>query len=142
MIQKFQNWVYIQRKQIYYVEEISVPSKFTAASLIMTKTWKHPKCVCVCVCPCDCVCVYYSAIKKEENAAICVEMDGFWEHYAKWSKSDREREIRYDLIYVELKKKNMKRDEISGSHCQGEGAVSRGIEWRWSKGTKGTNFLL
>ena len=61
--------------------------------------------MCVCVCPCDCVCVYYSAIKKEENAAICVEMDGFWEHYAKWSKSDREREIRYDLIYVELKKK-------------------------------------
>ena len=61
--------------------------------------------MCVCVCPCNCVCVYYSAIKKEENAAICVKMDGFWEHYAKWSKSDREREIQYDLIYVELKKK-------------------------------------
>ena len=49
MIQKFQSWVYIQRKQIYYVEEISVPSKFTAASLITTKTWKHSKYVCVCV---------------------------------------------------------------------------------------------
>ena len=63
MIQKFQNWVYIQRKQIYYVEEISVPSKFTAASLIMTKTWKHPKCVCVCVCVCVPVIVYVYTIQ-------------------------------------------------------------------------------
>ena len=26
-----------------------------------------------------------------------------WGYYAKWSKSDRERQILYDLLYVELK---------------------------------------
>ena len=60
--------------------------------------------------PYDFVCVYYSHIKKEENA-IYVKMNGFWEYYAKWSKSDREREILYDLIYVELKKKHEKRSD-------------------------------
>ena len=48
MIQKFQSWVYIQRKQNYYVEEISAPLKFTEASFITIKTWKHPKYMCMC----------------------------------------------------------------------------------------------
>ena len=33
-------------------------------------------------------------------------MDGPWEHYAKWIKSDRERQISYDIAYMwNLKKK-------------------------------------
>ena len=32
--------------------------------------------VCVCVCVCVCVMVYYSATKKDENPAICENMDG------------------------------------------------------------------
>ena len=43
---------------------------------------------------------YYSAIKKEWNLAICNKMNGSWEHYAKWSKSDKERKILYALSYM------------------------------------------
>ena len=89
--------------------------------------------------PYDFVCVYYSHIKKEENAAIFVKMNGFWEHYAKWSKSDREREILYDLIYVELKKKKPWKEIRSVVITVGMGLWGTGIEWTWSKGT---NFLV
>ena len=36
--------------------------------------------------------------------AICSDMDGLGGHYAKWNKSDRERQILYDITYVESKK--------------------------------------
>ena len=38
--------------------------------------------------------------------AICSDMDGLGGHYAKWNKSDRERQILYDITYVESKKHN------------------------------------
>lgn len=47
----------------------------------------------------DVVCIkmkYYSAIKK---IAICDKMNESQRHYTKWNKSDRKREIPYDLIY-------------------------------------------
>lgn len=79
----------------------------------------------MCVWPCNHVCVYYSAIKKEENVAICVKMDGFESIISKEGKSDREREILYDLIYVEFKKKTWK--EIrSWLIPSGEGTVGVG----------------
>ena len=39
---------------------------------------------------------YFSAIKKKGNVAVCDNMDGLWDHYAKWNKSARERQI---LLY-------------------------------------------
>ena len=39
--------------------------------------------------------------KNEENPATCDNMDGPWGHYAKWNKSDRERQIPYDLTYTQ-----------------------------------------
>ena len=38
--------------------------------------------------------------QKEENLAICNNMDGPWRHYVKWNKSHRERQILYDLTYM------------------------------------------
>ena len=38
--------------------------------------------------------------EKEGNPDICNNMDGPWGHYAKWDKSDRERQILYDLTYM------------------------------------------
>ena len=38
--------------------------------------------------------------KKEQNLSICNNMDGTWRYYAKWTKSDRERKILYDLSYM------------------------------------------
>ena len=49
---------------------------------------------------------YYSAIKKEQNNAICSNMDGPRDSHTEWSKSDTERQISYDIsLYVESKKK-------------------------------------
>ena len=46
---------------------------------------------------------------KEWNAVICNNMNGRWGHYAKWDKSDRERQILYDLTYMwNLKKQTNK----------------------------------
>ena len=36
---------------------------------------------------------YYSATHKKRNLHIGENMDGPWEHYAKWNKSDRDRQI-------------------------------------------------
>ena len=43
---------------------------------------------------------YYSAIKKEWNNAICSNMDGPRDYHTKWSKSERERQIPYDITYM------------------------------------------
>ena len=51
---------------------------------------------------------YYPAIKKEWNFAISSNMDGLGGYYAKWNKSDRERQILYDITYMwNLKIKQM-----------------------------------
>jgi len=41
--------------------------------------------------------------KDEWNFAIYSNMDGFGGYYAKWSKSDSERQILYGITYVESK---------------------------------------
>ena len=43
---------------------------------------------------------YYSAIKKERNIAIYINMDGPRDYHTKWSKSERERQIPYDITYM------------------------------------------
>ena len=43
---------------------------------------------------------YSSAIKKEWNNAICNNMDGPRDYHTKWSKSERERQISYDITYM------------------------------------------
>ena len=43
---------------------------------------------------------YYSDVKKEWNLAICDNMDESRGYYAKWNKSDSERQILYDLTYM------------------------------------------
>ena len=50
---------------------------------------------------------YYSAIKKEWNNTICSNMEGPGDYHTKWSKSDRERKISYDIAYMwNIKKKD------------------------------------
>ena len=38
--------------------------------------------------------------KKEWNLAICSNMNGPEGYYAKWNKSDREKQILYDFTYM------------------------------------------
>ena len=51
---------------------------------------------------------YYSAIKKEWSNAICSNMDGHRDCHTEWSKSDRERQISYDITYMWNLKKGYK----------------------------------
>ena len=38
--------------------------------------------------------------KKEWNIAICINMDGPGDCHTEWSKSDRERQVSYDIAYM------------------------------------------
>ena len=41
--------------------------------------------------------------KKEQNFTLCNSMDGPGEHYTKWNKPVRERQIPYDFTHVLFK---------------------------------------
>ena len=43
---------------------------------------------------------YYTATKKEWNNAICSNIDATRDSHTKWSKSERERQIPYDITYI------------------------------------------
>ena len=43
---------------------------------------------------------YNSAIKKEWNNVFCSNMDGLRDYHSKWSNSERERQILYDITYM------------------------------------------
>ena len=44
--------------------------------------------------------------RKERNNAICSNLDGPRDYHTKWSKSDRERQILYDITYMWILKTN------------------------------------
>ena len=75
---------------------------FIAALFTIAKTWKQPKCLSTD----DWIkkmwyiytMEYYLAIKK--NDAICSNMDGPRDDHTKRSKSERERQIPYDITYI------------------------------------------
>ena len=58
----------------------------------------------VCVCVCVCVCIYTHNVilllnnTKEWNLAICNSMEGTGGYYAKWNKSEKERDHMISLI--------------------------------------------
>ena len=56
--------------------------------------------MCACAHTCTHTHEYYSAIKKEWNLAICKNMEEPRGYYAKWNKSDGERQIWQDFIYM------------------------------------------
>ena len=53
---------------------------------------------------------YYSAIKRW-NTAILNNMDEPWVYYAKWKKSDGEKQIPSDLTHVEKNKQTKKKSK-------------------------------
>ena len=59
------------------------------------------------------ICIYNGILfshKIEGNLAICSSMDWPWGHYAKWNKSDRERQVLYNLTHIwNLRKPNSKK---------------------------------
>ena len=78
--------------------------------------------------------------KKEGNLSIWSNTEGPWGYYAKWSKSDRERQIPYDLTYMwNRKAKQIMNPELIYTANRLVGARDRESRvkkngWRWSKG--------
>ena len=60
--------------------------------------------------------------QKIMKIVIC-DMNGPWGHYAKWNKSDRERQILYDITYMWKLKNNLSLD------IEKRLMVARGREW-------------
>ena len=77
---------------------------FIAALFTIAKIWEQPKCPSVDEWIKQLWDIYtmefYSATKKEENFTLCDSMDGPGEHYTKWNKPVRERQIPCDFIYM------------------------------------------
>ena len=76
---------------------------FIAALSIIAKIWKQPKCSSTdeWIKKVD-ICIQWTIIShwKEGNSAICNYMDRPWGPYAKWDKSDKERQILGDITYM------------------------------------------
>ena len=56
---------------------------------------------------------------KKGNFAICDHMDGYWGHYAKWSKLNRKTNTVWSHVW-NLRAKN-KKSELIGTECKSEG---------------------
>ena len=88
--------------------------------------------------------------KKEWNNAICSNMDGPRDDHTKWSKSDREGQILYDVTYMwnlkydtnELIHKTATRliDREQTCGCQGGEGVGEG--WSGSLGLADANYYI
>ena len=87
---------------------------FIAALFTIAKTWKQPKCPLTDEWIKKMWCTYihthtHNGIllshKKEWNNAICSNMDGPRDYHTKWSKPDRERQISYNVTYMQNLKK-------------------------------------
>ena len=105
------------------IQKDTCTSMFTAILFTVVKIWKQPKCSSIdeWIKKMRCVYIYhiytmeyYSATHtKKWNFAICNNLDGFGGYYAKWNKSDRERQILYDTTYMwGLKNKAKKYNKI------------------------------
>ena len=99
-----------------YPEKTIIPKytctpMFIAALFTISKTWKQHKC------PSTDEWIkkmWYilqwnitQPLKKRRNIASCSNMDGPRDYHSKWSKSDRERQISYDInLYMESRYKS------------------------------------
>ena len=76
--------------------------------------------------------------KKEWNLALCNNMDTPWSHYAKWSKSDRERQIPYDFTDMwNLNKPQQNKNNPSSQIQRTDWWLSEVKSRGWSKWIKG-----
>ena len=115
------------------------------------KIWKQPKCASTD----EQIKKIYNELllshKKEWNLAIGNNMDGLRGYYARWNKSDRERQILWDFTHMwHLKKQskwtNITKQQQRYRYREQTGVCQRGGIWgeernRWGR-LRGTNFQL
>ena len=81
---------------------------------------------------------YYSAIEKEWNNAICSNMDRPRDCHTEWNKSDRERQISYDIAYM-WNLKNMIQMNLSTKQKQTHRHGKQTYGYQRGKGGGGIN---
>ena len=98
--------IYPKKHKTLIWKNISIPM-FIAALFTIAKIWKQP-------CPSVdewikqlwdiCTMEFYTAVKKkkieQENFTLCDSMNGPREHYAKWHKPVREKQISYGFSHM------------------------------------------
>ena len=137
-----------------FLEKDVCTRMFTAALFTIAKTWQQPKCAST-----DewikkmwyiYTMEYCSAIKEEQNNTICSNMDGTGDFHTKWSKSERERQIPYDITYIwnliYSTNKPFHRKETHGLGeqtwgCQG-GRLGEGVGCTGNLGLTDANYCL
>ena len=76
-------------------------SMFIAVLFTITKIWKQPNCPSVVWMDKEDVVHIFNGIllshEEKRHPAIYKNMDRTWAHYAKWPKSDRERQVLYGI---------------------------------------------
>lgn len=96
------------------------------------------------VCVCECVCntyiyythtyvyilQYYSDVKKRMRSCICDEIYGPQRHYATWNKSDRERQVLYNLPYM-WNLENKTQEQINKTET--DSSIQK-TKWWWPEG--------
>ena len=87
-----------------FLEKDTWTHMFITALLTIAKTWKQPNCPLTSDWSRKMWYIYtmesYSAIKKEQNSAICSNTDGTRDSHTKWSKSERGRQIPYNIHII------------------------------------------
>ena len=68
---------------------------------------------------------YYS---ERNKSCFCNGMNGTWWHYTKWNKPDKERQILYNVIYMQIAKKVKLTETESRSVCQELGVYISSIQ--------------
>ena len=94
--------IYPKKPETLIWKNISIPV-FTAALFIIPKIWMQPKYLSVdewIKQLWDIYTMEYSLSIKKENFTFWDSMDGPGEHYAKWNKPVRERQIPYDFTHM------------------------------------------
>lgn len=75
--------------------------------------------------------------EKEGNLATCDNMNGLWEHYIKWFKSEKDKYHMSSLV-CGIKNKQTKKKLAAMNRLM----VARGKWMKWMKGAKSTKFHL
>ena len=95
--------MYLKKPKTLIWKNISNPM-FIAVLFTIAKIWKQPKCPSVDEWVKKAVVHLHSGIlighKKEENLSLCNSMKGPGDHYTKWDKPVRERQVSYALTHV------------------------------------------
>ena len=69
------------------------------------------------------------------------QYDEYWGHYAKWNKSDRERQMLYNLSYMWYLKQKPNKLKNKLRVTENRSVVARGGKWRVDKMGEGSQKL-